>query len=99
MADKLCKLFVGGLNVETTDEGLRAYFEQYGVLTDCVVVMNQQLGRSRCFGFITYSTPEETDAAMAAKPHVVDVLTVNFCINFTSPSHFRLPFYFFRQIV
>uniref|UniRef100_A0A8C6KWB8 RRM domain-containing protein n=1 Tax=Nothobranchius furzeri TaxID=105023 RepID=A0A8C6KWB8_NOTFU len=72
MADKLCKLFVGGLNVETTDEGLRAYFEQYGVLTDCVVVMNQQLGRSRCFGFITFSTPEETDAAMAAKPHVVD---------------------------
>lgn len=72
MSSKLCKLFVGGLNVETTDEGLRKYFEQYGALTDCVVVMNQQLGRSRCFGFITYSAPEEADAAMAAKPHVVE---------------------------
>ncbi|CAI5652912.1 heterogeneous nuclear ribonucleoprotein A0 [Oreochromis niloticus] len=72
MTSKLCKLFVGGLNVETTDEGLRKYFEQYGTLSDCVVVMNQQLGRSRCFGFITYSTPEEADAAMAAKPHVVE---------------------------
>uniref|UniRef100_A0A8C5HKW6 Heterogeneous nuclear ribonucleoprotein A0-like n=1 Tax=Gouania willdenowi TaxID=441366 RepID=A0A8C5HKW6_GOUWI len=72
MTNKLCKLFVGGLNVETTDDGLRAYFEQFGALTDCVVVMNQQLGRSRCFGFITYSTPEEADAAMAAKPHVVE---------------------------
>ncbi|CAG5989103.1 heterogeneous nuclear ribonucleoprotein A0-like [Menidia menidia] len=72
MAAKLCKLFVGGLNVETTDDGLHKYFEQYGALTDCVVVMNQQLGRSRCFGFITYSTPEEADAAMAAKPHVVE---------------------------
>ncbi|KAK2848873.1 hypothetical protein Q5P01_008707 [Channa striata] len=72
MTNKLCKLFVGGLNVETTDDGLRKYFEQYGTLTDCVVVMNQQLGRSRCFGFITYSTPEEADAAMAAKPHVVE---------------------------
>ncbi|XP_012711766.2 heterogeneous nuclear ribonucleoprotein A0 [Fundulus heteroclitus] len=72
MTDKLCKLFVGGLNVETTSDGLRAYFEQYGALTDCVVVMNQQLGRSRCFGFITYSAPGEADAAMAAKPHVVE---------------------------
>ncbi|XP_059202658.1 heterogeneous nuclear ribonucleoprotein A0-like [Centropristis striata] len=66
------KLFVGGLNVETTSDGVRAYFEQFGVLTDCVVVMNQHLGRSRCFGFITYSSTEEADAAMAAKPHVVD---------------------------
>ncbi|KAM9849986.1 heterogeneous nuclear ribonucleoprotein A0-like [Aulostomus maculatus] len=72
MTAKFCKLFVGGLNVETTDDGLRQYFERYGALSDCVVVMNQQLGRSRCFGFITYSTPEEADAAMAAKPHVVE---------------------------
>lgn len=72
MSTTLTKLFVGGLNVETTDDGLRKYFEQYGVLNDCVVVMNQQLGRSRCFGFITYSTPEEADAAMAANPHVVE---------------------------
>ncbi|CAJ1059025.1 Heterogeneous nuclear ribonucleoprotein A0 [Xyrichtys novacula] len=72
MSTKLCKLFVGGLNVETTDDGLRAHFEQFGTLQDCVVVQNQQLGRSRCFGFITYATPEEADAAMAAKPHVVD---------------------------
>ncbi|XP_023144001.1 heterogeneous nuclear ribonucleoprotein A0-like [Amphiprion ocellaris] len=72
MTAKLCKLFVGGLNVETTEDGLRKYFEQFGALSDCVVVMNQQLGRSRCFGFITYSTPEEADAAMAAKPHVVE---------------------------
>ncbi|XP_069052301.1 heterogeneous nuclear ribonucleoprotein A0-like [Lepisosteus oculatus] len=72
MKNQLCKLFVGGLNVETTDDGLRQHFEQYGQLTDCVVVQNQQLKRSRCFGFVTYSTPEEADAAMAARPHVLD---------------------------
>ncbi|XP_046879066.1 heterogeneous nuclear ribonucleoprotein A0-like [Hypomesus transpacificus] len=72
MTNQLCKLFVGGLNVETTDDGLRQHFEQYGQLTDCAVVLNQQLQRSRCFGFVTYSTPEEADAAMAARPHVVD---------------------------
>ncbi|KAM6977288.1 heterogeneous nuclear ribonucleoprotein A0a [Aplochiton taeniatus] len=72
MTNQLCKLFVGGLNVETTDDGLRQHFEQFGTLTDCVVVLNQQLQRSRCFGFVTYSTAEEADAAMAARPHVVD---------------------------
>ncbi|XP_069052309.1 heterogeneous nuclear ribonucleoprotein A0-like isoform X2 [Lepisosteus oculatus] len=72
MENQLCKLFVGGLNVQTTDDGLRQHFEQYGQLTDCVVVQNQQLKRSRCFGFVTYSTPEEADAAMAARPHVLD---------------------------
>lgn len=72
MTNQLCKLFVGGLNVQTTDEGLRQHFEQYGRLTDCVVVMNQPLQRSRCFGFVTYSNAEEADAAMAARPHVVD---------------------------
>lgn len=69
---QLCKLFVGGLNVQTTDEGLRKHFEQFGALTDCVVVQNQQLKRSRCFGFVTYSSPQEADAAMAARPHVLD---------------------------
>ncbi|XP_026774394.1 heterogeneous nuclear ribonucleoprotein A0-like [Pangasianodon hypophthalmus] len=70
--DQLCKLFVGGLNVQTTSEGLRAHFEQYGQLNDCVVVQNDHLQRSRCFGFVTYSSVEEADAAMAARPHVVD---------------------------
>ncbi|XP_028815967.1 heterogeneous nuclear ribonucleoprotein A0-like [Denticeps clupeoides] len=72
MSSQLCKLFVGGLNVQTTDAGLRQHFEQYGTITDCVVVQNQTLQRSRCFGFVTYSTAEEADAAMAARPHVVD---------------------------
>ncbi|XP_077588730.1 heterogeneous nuclear ribonucleoprotein A0-like [Stigmatopora nigra] len=76
MSDQLCKLFVGGLNVDTDDCGLRAHFEQFGSLTDCVVVVNKQIQRSRCFGFVTYSTPEEADAAMVAKPHIVDGNTV-----------------------
>lgn len=58
--------------METTKDGLQAHFEQFGTLTDCVVVMNEQMQRSRCFGFVTYSASEEADAAMAARPHVID---------------------------
>ncbi|XP_062856604.1 heterogeneous nuclear ribonucleoprotein A0-like [Trichomycterus rosablanca] len=75
--EQLCKLFVGGLNVETTSEGLRNHFEHYGQVIDCIVVQNEQLQRSRCFGFVTYSRIEEADAAMAAKPHIVDGKTVD----------------------
>ncbi len=35
--EQLRKLFIGGLSFETTDESLRAHFEQWGSLTDCVV--------------------------------------------------------------
>lgn len=35
--EQLRKLFIGGLSFETTDESLRAHFEQWGTLTDCVV--------------------------------------------------------------
>lgn len=69
---QLCKLFIGGLNVQTTEAGLRSHFEGYGTLTDCVVVVNPLTKRSRCFGFVTFSAAEEADAAVTASPHVVD---------------------------
>lgn len=35
--EQLRKLFIGGLSFETTEESLRAHFEKWGSLTDCVV--------------------------------------------------------------
>uniref|UniRef100_H2L3B7 RRM domain-containing protein n=1 Tax=Oryzias latipes TaxID=8090 RepID=H2L3B7_ORYLA len=72
MFNQACKLFVGGLKVDTNDDGLRKHFEQFGTLIDCAVVPHKTAQRSRCFGFVTYLTPEEADAAMAASPHTVE---------------------------
>uniref|UniRef100_A0A8C2EHC3 Heterogeneous nuclear ribonucleoprotein A1a n=1 Tax=Cyprinus carpio TaxID=7962 RepID=A0A8C2EHC3_CYPCA len=69
---QLRKLFIGGLSFETTDESLRAHFEQWGTLTDCVVMRDPNTKRSRGFGFVTYSSVNEVDAAMDARPHKVD---------------------------
>ncbi|KAK2119012.1 Heteroproteinous nuclear ribonucleoprotein A1, partial [Saguinus oedipus] len=66
------KLFIGGLSFETTDESLRSHFEQWGTLTDCVVMRDPNTKCSRGFGFLTYATVEEVDAAMNARPHKVD---------------------------
>uniref|UniRef100_M3YMI4 RRM domain-containing protein n=1 Tax=Mustela putorius furo TaxID=9669 RepID=M3YMI4_MUSPF len=68
--EQLRKLFIGGLSFETTDESLRNHFEQWGTLTDCVVMRDLNTKRSRGFGFVTYATVEEVDAAM--NPHKVD---------------------------
>ncbi|XP_058869112.1 heterogeneous nuclear ribonucleoprotein A1-like isoform X4 [Acipenser ruthenus] len=70
--EQLRKLFIGGLSFETSDESLRAHFEQWGVLTDCVVMRDPSTKRSRGFGFVTYSSVEEVDASMEARPHKVD---------------------------
>ncbi|XP_016340155.1 heterogeneous nuclear ribonucleoprotein A1-like [Sinocyclocheilus anshuiensis] len=70
--EQLRKLFIGGLSFETTDESLRAHFEQWGTLTDCVVMRDPNTKRSRGFGFVTYSSVNEVDAAMDARPHKVD---------------------------
>ncbi|XP_041097458.1 heterogeneous nuclear ribonucleoprotein A1-like isoform X1 [Polyodon spathula] len=70
--EQLRKLFIGGLSFETSDESLRAHFEQWGVLTDCVVMRDPSTKRSRGFGFVTYSSVEEVDACMEARPHKVD---------------------------
>ncbi|XP_060766698.1 heterogeneous nuclear ribonucleoprotein A1a [Neoarius graeffei] len=70
--EQMRKLFIGGLSFETTDESLRAHFEQWGTLTDCVVMRDPNTKRSRGFGFVTYSSVNEVDAAMDARPHKVD---------------------------
>ncbi|KAE8626902.1 hypothetical protein XENTR_v10006796 [Xenopus tropicalis] len=70
--EQLRKLFIGGLSFETTDESLREHFEQWGTLTDCVVMRDPNSKRSRGFGFVTYSSTDEVDAAMSARPHKVD---------------------------
>lgn len=37
-AEQFRKLFIGGLSYETTEEGLKAHFEQWGEVVDCVVM-------------------------------------------------------------
>ena len=35
---KFRKLFVGGLSYDTSDEALKAYFEEWGDVVDCIVM-------------------------------------------------------------
>lgn len=66
------KLFIGGLSYETTDEGLKKYFEKYGEIVDSVVMKFRDTKRSRGFGFVTYSDASMVDAVQADRPHTVE---------------------------
>ena len=58
------KIFVGGLAWATTDEGLRTACEEFGTVTDAKVITDRDSGRSRGFGFVTFTTEEEAQAAL-----------------------------------
>ena len=59
------KLFVGGLSWGTTDEGLRQAFSGFGEVSDAKVIMDRETGRSRGFGFVTFSNDDAAKEAMA----------------------------------
>ena len=59
------KLFVGGLSWDTDDTSLRTAFEAFGHVEEAKVVADRETGRSRGFGFVTFSDPEATKTAMA----------------------------------
>lgn len=59
------KLFVGGINFDTTSEGLRDFFARSGNVVSATVVTDQFSGRSRGFGFVEMETAEEASQAAA----------------------------------
>ncbi|KAL0357357.1 UNVERIFIED_CONTAM: Glycine-rich RNA-binding protein 3, mitochondrial [Sesamum calycinum] len=60
------KVFVGGLSYSTDDTSLREAFDKYGEVAEARVIVDRETGRSRGFGFVTYSSAEEASAAIQA---------------------------------
>lgn len=59
------KVFVGGLSWNTNDDALRAAFEQFGNVDDAKVIQDRETGRSRGFGFVTFSDNEGAQNAIS----------------------------------
>jgi len=59
------RLFVGGLDSSTTAESLRTAFGRFGTVEDAAIIFDRTTGRSRGFGFVTFSASAEAGAAMA----------------------------------
>ena len=58
------KIFVGGLAWATDDARLNDAFSQYGEIAEAKVIMDRETGRSRGFGFVTFTTSEAVTEAI-----------------------------------
>ena len=58
------RLYVGNLAYSTTEDTLRNEFGKFGNVTSALVVIDRVSGRSRGFGFVEFSTPDEGTAAI-----------------------------------
>ncbi len=57
-------LFIGSLAYATTDDGLRAHFEQIGPVASARVITDRESGRSKGFGFVEYENDDDNQKAV-----------------------------------
>ena len=57
-------LFIGSLAFATTDDSLRAHFEQVGPVASARVVTDRDSGRSKGFGFVEFENEDDNQKAI-----------------------------------
>ena len=62
-----CKIFVGGLSWQTTEESLRWSFEQYGQVVSVEVMRDRNTGEPRGFAFVVFADASTVDLVIADK--------------------------------
>lgn len=74
------KLYVGNLSYSVTDSDLQSLFSAHGTVESAQIISDRDTGRSKGFGFVEMSSPEEAQAAITAlngSQHEGRALTVN----------------------
>ncbi|KAF3542009.1 hypothetical protein F2Q69_00024134 [Brassica cretica] len=66
-----CKLFIGGISWETTEDRLREYFQSFGEVLEAVIMKDRATGRARGFGFLVFSDPIVAERVVFLR-HVID---------------------------
>lgn len=57
-------LFIGSLAYATTDDGLKAHFEQIGEVASARVITDRDSGRSKGFGFVEFKDEANNQKAI-----------------------------------
>lgn len=75
-AAKSDKLFVRALPQTCTQESFRAYWRNFGQISDATLMMDKETGRHRGFGFVNYENSEAVEKVLSSGPHVMDGQTL-----------------------
>lgn len=57
-------LFIGSLAYATTDDSLKAHFEQIGPVASARVITDRESGRSKGFGFVEFENDADNQKAV-----------------------------------
>lgn len=60
------KIYIGNLSYTLKTDELKQVFTPFGEITDAIVISDKASGRSRGFGFVTFATEEQAQAALGA---------------------------------
>ena len=58
-------LYVGNLPFKISEEELKSIFSEYGNLRRAIIVMNNETGRSRGFGFVEFDNKDDGEKAIS----------------------------------
>lgn len=58
------KLLIRNLDRSTTEEQLKALFQEFGTVQSCTLVLDRDSGTSKGFGFVEMPKPGEAKAAI-----------------------------------
>lgn len=59
------RLYVGNLSYSTTNDSLKALFEQAGAVTSAQVISDRETQRSKGFGFVEMGSDEDAQKAIS----------------------------------
>lgn len=58
------KLYVGGISYNASDNDLQDFFSSAGTVVSAKIIIDKQTNRSKGFGFVEMSSPEEAQNAI-----------------------------------
>lgn len=82
------KLYVGNLPWSIDSQRLEEIFSEFGTVEDAFVLTDRETRRSRGFGFVTFSSEEEANAAIEAM-HGKDLEGRDLVVNVAKPREER----------
>jgi len=67
---RTCKIFAGGITLETTKADLEEYFSKYGPIVEASVMVDRVSGRPRGFGFVVFQSEESVEQLLQDKHEI-----------------------------
>ncbi len=82
-------IYVGNLSFNSTEEGMRSLFEQYGEVQSAKIITDRDTGRSRGFGFVEMDSEGASAAIEALNGYELDGRALK--VNEAKPREARPP--------